>query len=147
MSGGKSVFKNWRDWLARFVPAELAGILGSYAGYLLVADAGVSPILAAYGAAFGENCGYYTVVFLRDWFALPRERRDLGQVVKAMVHDFGIAELLDTFVVRPGFTLASVALMGPAWGVGVAKFSADAVFYFLAISFWERRRTREESET
>lgn len=139
------MFKNWREWLARFVPAELAGIAGSYAGYLIVADLGVSPILAAYGAAFGENCGYYTVVFLRDWFALPPEKRRLGPVLKAMVHDFGIAEVLDTFVVRPGFTLAAVALMGPVWGVGVAKFSADAVFYLLAISFWERRRAREET--
>ncbi|ANY20206.1 hypothetical protein A6F68_01693 [Tsuneonella dongtanensis] len=140
------MFKNWRDWLTRFVPAEVAGIAGSYAGYLLVADLGVSPILAAYGAAFGENCGYYTVVFLRDWFALPQEKRQLVPVLKAMVHDFGIAEVLDSFIVRPGFTVAAVALFGQGWGVGIAKFAADAVFYLLAIFFWEKRRARENAE-
>jgi hypothetical protein len=139
------VFANWRDWAARFVPAEIAGIAGSYAGYFLVAGSGISPIAAAFAAAIGENCGYYTVVFLRDWFALAPEKRKLATVLRAMLHDFGVAEVLDTFIVRPGMTLAAAALFGPAWGVGIAKFAADAVFYTLAITFWEKRRAREST--
>ena len=139
------MLKNWREWLARFIPAELAGIAGSYAGYLLVSGAGVSPVVAAYGAAIGENCGYYTVVFFRDWFAMPQGQRNVRKVTSAMMQDFGVAELLDTLLVRPGFTLGGVYLMGEALGIIVAKFSADAVFYFITIFFWERRRAREQS--
>ncbi|RYY34655.1 MAG: hypothetical protein EOP59_16230 [Sphingomonadales bacterium] len=135
--------RHWRDWLARFLPAELLGLAGSYCGYLLCAHLGLPPALAAYGAAMGENCGYYTAVFARDWFALAPEERAFGRVTRAMLHDFGLAEVLDTLVVRPGATLLAVTFLGTAIGIAVGKFAADAVFYVLAISFWERRRARE----
>ena len=51
---------------------------------------------------------------------------------------------------KPAEGVAHIARMvGPelsrTMGVGVAKFSADAVFYLLAIFLWERRRAREEN--
>jgi hypothetical protein len=144
--GGGTMLKHWRDWIARFLPAEAAGIAGTYAGYLLLAEAGGSPLLSAYGAAIGENCGYYLAVFGRDWFALPGDQRSAGRVVRAMIRDFGVAEVLDTLVVRPAVTLGAVALFGQAIGIAVAKIAADALFYLLAIIFWERRRTRESDQ-
>ena len=60
-----------------------------------------------------------------------------------MAHDFGLAELLDSSIVRPGVTLASVSLLGAALGIGVGKVLSDVVFYVLAIAFYERRRARE----
>lgn len=135
--------ENWREWLARFVPAEVLGLAGSYAGYLLCANAGLSPWIAAYGAALGENCGYYAAVFVRDGYALPAGDRNAGRVLRAMVHDFGLAELLDTLVIRPGATILAVSSFGHSWGIAIGKIAADAVFYGLAIAFWERRRGRE----
>lgn len=137
--------RNWRAWLARFLPAELLGLAGSYIGYIVCARLGLPPVAAAYGAAFGENVGYYSAVFTRDWFALPPEKRQTGRVLGAMAHDFGIAESLDFFVVRPGATLLAVSLFGEAIGIGVGKVVGDVVFYLLAITFWERRRAREEA--
>ena len=133
----------WREWLARFVPGELAGLLGSYLGYLVAIRAGLPPLAAAYGAALGENCGYYAAVFVRDWYALPATERRAGRVWKAMLHDFGLAEALDTTAIRPGATVLAVALLGTAWGVGVGKVVADLAFYLIAVTFWERRRRRE----
>lgn len=138
--------RNWRDWLARFLPAELLGLAGSYVGYLLCTRLGLPPVAAVYGAAFGENVGYYAAVFTRDWFALPQEKRQPVRVLRTMVHDFGLAEALDFFVVRPGSTLLAVNAFGEAVGIGIGKIVGDVIFYVLAIGFWERRRTREESQ-
>lgn len=140
MSGRK-----WRERLVRFLPAELLGLACSYGGYLLCVHAGLSPFLAAYGAAVGENCGYYAAVFVRDWFVLPRKRRQPRRVLRAMAHDFGVAEALDTLIIRPGATLLAVNLLGQTAGIAVGKFVADGVFYMLAIGFWERRRSREDA--
>lgn len=137
--------RKWRERLIRFLPAELLGLACSYGGYLLCVHVGLSPVLAAYGAAMGENCGYYAAVFVRDWFALPRTHRQPRRVLRAMVHDFGVAEALDTLVIRPGATLLAVHLLGQAMGIAVGKFVADGVFYVLAIGFWERRRLREDA--
>lgn len=133
----------WRDWLARFGPAELAGIVGSYCGYLGISALGLPPVVAAYGAALGENTGYYGVIAVRDWRAAPPAERRVSRIAANMVHDFGIAEVLDSFVVRPAVTLASVSLLGAALGIGVGKVLSDVVFYVLAIAFYERRRARE----
>lgn len=139
------IARNWRSWLARFLPAELLGLAGSYAGYLLCVRAGLPPLVAAYGAALGENIGYYAAVFVRDWFALAPDQRRPGRVLRAMVHDFGFAEALDSFLVRPGATLLAVTAFGEALGIGIGKIVGDVIFYALAITFWERRRAREDA--
>lgn len=133
----------WRHWLARFGWAEACGFAGSYAGFFGLSAVGAGPELAAFGAALGENAGYYGTIFLRDWRALPSGERRLRPVLLAMLHDFGIAEALDTLVVRPGITLSTVSLLGEAMGVGAGKIAADVVFYALALVFYERRRARE----
>lgn len=133
----------WRDWLARFGWAELGGLVGSYAGFIALGLLSGSAVAAAYGAAMGENAMYYGMVFLRDWRAADPKSRTPGRVLGAMAHDFGIAEVLDSLVIRPFATLACTAALGPAPGVGVGKISADAVFYVLAIGFYEWRRARE----
>ena len=142
-TGMAGAFGNWRDWLRRFGWAELCGIAGSYLGYLLAQHVSASPAIAAYGATFGENSAYYSVIFLRDMRSHPAAERSKGKVLLGMMHDFGLAEVLDSLAVRPGLTLLAVALLGQVLGVGAGKVAADLVFYLLAIAFYERRRARE----
>ena len=130
-------------WLDRFGWAELAGLATSYLGYHLIASTGAGGVVAAFGAAIGENVGYYTVIFLRDLRALPAGERHPRRVARAMLHDFGIAEGLDTLILRPGLTWGAVALLGPVWGIAAGKFLCDLAFYGIAITFYERRRARE----
>jgi hypothetical protein len=131
----------WRHWVGRFGVAELVGLIGSYAGYGLLSKGG--PVAAVYGASIGENCGYYATIFLRDWRATPPGDRSAMRILGAMLHDFGLAEALDSFVIRPGVTGLAVVLAGTAWGVGLGKVISDLVFYAFTIAFYERRRARE----
>ncbi len=130
----------WYSWVRRYGLAELAGTLGSYAGYYVVTLAGGGPALAAYGAAFGENIGFYGVVGGRDYSALPAPRSPakLLRMLRNLLAEFGAAELVDFLIVRPGTTWLAVWLLGPALGVIVGKVVADAVFYTIAVTAFER---------
>lgn len=133
----------WRHWLDRFGWPELIGLVGGYLGYIVADRLGAGTVVAAYAAAMGENLGYYALVFARDWRALAPGQRSARRVLAAMLHDFGLAEVLDTALIRPGLTWLAVRGLGSALGVGLAKFAADAVFYALTILFYERRLRRE----
>ncbi|HEV7707624.1 MAG TPA: hypothetical protein VGP16_05475 [Asanoa sp.] len=124
-----------RDWLARYAPAEAAGITGA----LLAAAAVDSPGAAAIAGTVGENVGFYAMIFVRDLRAGGRP----AQVVRDMVVEFGPAEVLDTLLVRPAaIYLATRALGTTTAGVVAGKVAADAVFYTIAIIGYELRRSR-----
>jgi hypothetical protein len=141
------MLQKWREWIGRYGWAELCGTLGSYTGFFVTLWLSGSVIAASYGAALGENIGFYGCIGTRDY----QRRRAQGAaistslfaaILKDMVTEFGVAELLDSLVVRPGATFLAVTMFGQTAGVLIGKISADAVFYALAIGFYERRKAR-----
>jgi hypothetical protein len=113
------------SWLRRYAPAELCGLLGAVAGYLLALAATGHAAPAAYAAAAGENIGFYG--FLRA--------RRVGSV-RALVVEFGPAEVLDSALVRPACMALATAALGPL-GVLAGKLAADLVFYAPVIATYE----------
>jgi hypothetical protein len=140
------IARNWRTWVARYGWAELFGTMGSYVGYYLAhALIGISA-MAAYGAATGENIGFYG-------YFMWRTRRDqrlqgtgqtFARTLRDLVYEFGTAELLDFLIFRPGATFLAVSLFGSAAGVLIGKIVADVIFYSLAAAFYERRKARQQ---
>jgi hypothetical protein len=132
----------WYLWLRRYGAAEIAGTLGSYLGFYAVALAGGGPVLSAYGAAVGENIGFYGIVGGRDLAALPAPRTNASmlRLARNLLTEFGTAELVDFLIVRPGVTWLAVAAFGPVIGVVVGKLAADAIFYTIAVTAFERLR-------
>ena len=136
-----------RTWLARYAPAEAAGL----AGAVLTAGAadrlGVA-VVTAYAGAIGETLAFYLVIVTRDVrrrpasTSVPRTLRDLAV-------EFAPAEVLDTFVVRPAAMYVAPLLLGSmAVGVIAGKIAADVVFYALAIISLELlRRQRVQGAT
>jgi hypothetical protein len=145
----QALAKNWREWLRRYGIAEICGTIGSYAGFLIVASVADSMVAASYGAALGENSGFYGYIFAREVVALYSAGgrlsvRQLPKIVKDIAYEFGTAEILDFFLLRPGATFVAVALLGQGIGVLVGKVAADLVFYALAIGFYERRKAKRQ---
>ena len=107
-------------WLRRYGPAELIAIVGA---------------AAAYGAAVGDAVAYYGLL-------LAREARARGAftAARALVVEFGPAEVLDAALVRPACMVLAVAALGPVVGVVVAKLAADLVFYVPVIVTYEATR-------
>jgi hypothetical protein len=132
----------WVGWVRRYGLAEVAGTIGSYLGYYGVALAGGGPALSAYGAAVGENIGFYGVVGGRDLAVLPSPRTPgaILRLLRNLIAEFGTAELADFLIVRPGATWLAVWAFGPVIGIIVGKLVADAVFYTIAVTAFERLR-------
>lgn len=149
--GLKSFAANGRGWIARYGWAEVAGIVTSYLGYFGTLKATNSPIAGAFGAAIGENIGYYACIIWRELRARlrtdgPLTWKLLVGTAWALLLEFGVPELLDSFIVRPGSTYLAVAMFGPTAGIVVGKFSADAVFYVLVISIYQRLKAKRSAQ-
>lgn len=131
-----------RDWVRRYLIAELAGIAGAFAAAVIAAPWSEDRLaLIVYAASIGESIGFYVgfliTRYIRDDIAgSPRQR--VAVVVAAMVVEFGPADLADTFVVRPAAMFGGSLITGNVvLGVIIGKVVADLVFYGLAITSYE----------
>jgi hypothetical protein len=85
----------------------------------------------------------------RGWQAqimarLTSVRQTIGfllQILRNLVAEFGPAELVDPFLLRPAFlALAMHLIPGVHWAVMIGKVAADLIFYTVAISSFELRQ-------
>ncbi len=137
-----------REWLGRYAPAEVAATLGALLGAGVAAWFG-GAAATAYAGAIGEAIAFYAVVFVRDQRRSSRRSGDGSpwRTLRGLLMEFGPAELVDTFAVRPlAMYLATVLIGHVATGVLVGKVAADVVFYTLAIIGYEIRRSATTPE-
>ena len=134
------------EWLRRYVPAEIGGTLGALAGGLLVYRLSHSSALTAVGGTWGENLGYYLVILGREIganrSALHQGRwRTSTRMLRNLVVEFGVAEALDSFLLRPLLVYAALSLTGSVpLGLLAGKLAADMGFYTVAIGMYELRK-------
>lgn len=141
-------------WIARYLPLEVLGTIAAIAGAAAAYRATNSLVAAAVAGTVAESVGYYALVVvrgIRGHLASRRVRRHRRAAERAfvatvltlrgVVAEFGPAEVLDTFLVRPTLLVAATSALGPnptGWLVG--KLAADAVFYAVAIVSFESGR-------
>jgi hypothetical protein len=134
------------EWLKRYFPAEIVAIIGAMTGGLVTHYLFNNPILTALGGTWGENLGYYGKILYSDVKA--RKEMDekitfigLVKVLRNAVVEFGLAEYLDSFLIRP-----SAMYFFPKWtgnvalGLFLGKISAYVTFYAPTIFFYELRK-------
>jgi hypothetical protein len=149
LTSGFLMFHKPKEWSKRYFLPEVAGILSALLGthfiYLLNSDASI--VAAAYSAAWAENIGYYSVIFFRDHRTHRLENGDAGilacirAVIRNMIIEFGTAEVIDSFLLRPscmmlGFTLFKDHSIATVFG----KLIADIGFYAIAVCGYEFRK-------
>ena len=95
--------------------------------------------LVGIAAALTEGVGFYAVAGIAVWReqrrAFPDRRRTgiLIRVLGLLLFEFGPAEVLDSFLVRPLAIMLGVQLLPDvAWGLIAGKVVADIAFYILA---------------
>jgi len=144
-----------REWLSRYGPAELISLPATLIPAWMVLHWSGNAVAAALAATWGGNIGYFGTILLRDvWLARRRYRaedrqyniRSFGKNLRALLIEFGVAEALDTLLVRPLMMYYFPRWLGNfSWGIIAAKFAADITFYLPAIFFYElsKKRYRE----
>ncbi len=135
-----------KEWLRRYLPAEITAIIGAMAGGLITHYIFDNPILTALGGTWGENIGYYGKMLHVDIRARIKvdETITLTGLVKVLrnsVIEFGLAEYFDSFLIRPLTMYFFTQWAGNiTLGLFLGKISADITFYAPTIFFYEFRR-------
>ena len=124
-------------WIVRYLPAEIVGTAAMVLAGLAVTIWTDNAALVALAALLGEIVGFYAVLAI----TIYAEQVQVSQTVRAamgrtgllLVAEFGVAELLDTLLLRPAALLLGVWLLpDPLWGLLAGKVAADIVFYAIA---------------
>ena len=141
-----------KEWLWRYGPAEIISIPATLIPAWIAYNATQAPIAAALAGTWGGNIGYFGTILLRD---IWQTRKELGREnrkytwhtfrrnLRALVIEFGIAEVVDSLLVRPLLMYwLPLLLHDLTWGILAAKLVADISFYLPAILFYELSKKR-----
>ena len=142
-----------REWARRYLPAEalsvLATLVGAATAWHLAPGREVAAALAGTWAGnvayFGWLLGQDVVQTRRQLRAAgqPYTRRTLGRNLRALVVEFGPAEVLDSLLIRPTLMVWLPRWLGSrSTGILVAKLLADVTFYVPAIISYELSKKR-----
>jgi hypothetical protein len=126
------------EWLHRYVPAEVASLIGALLGAQLAWTLSGSAGAAAVAGAWGETAAYYSTMLARE---LIRTRGAVLVTLRELVLEFGVAEALDSLLVRPALMYTAGQLFSDLrLGVLLGKLGADVFFYVPAITAYELRK-------
>ncbi|UPL48023.1 hypothetical protein [Hymenobacter sublimis] len=142
-----------REWLRRYLLAEVLSVGATLAGAGLVWHLAPNQDLrAALAGTWAGNVAYFGWLLGQDVQLArrtlraqgrPYTRRSLGRNLRALVVEFGPAELLDSLLIRPALLYWLPRWTGSrAGGVLLAKFAADVTFYIPAIISYELSKKR-----
>lgn len=136
-----------KEWGARYLPAELLSVIVTMLVALLVFEFTGSQLTTAVVATWVGSGVYFGYILVMDMRFARRQRHAHGhrytwqtfvQNIRALFVEFGVAELVDLFIIRPALMYYLPIWMDSlAWGTLVAKLAADLSFYAPAIVGYE----------
>lgn len=144
--------KKLAEWFWRYIPAEIFASICALLGALMGWNLSGNRVVAALCGTWGENLGYYGRISFQD----IKERNaklknkhkkytiiDFLKNMRNMIIEFGPAEILDSFVIRPFWMWFLPHAIGNfTAGVVLAKFAADVTFYGPTIIAYEWRKRK-----
>ncbi|MFD2718919.1 hypothetical protein ACFST9_09345 [Hymenobacter monticola] len=141
-----------REWLRRYLPAELLSAVATLVAAGLVMRATRSGARTALAATWAGNVAYFGLLLALDVRQTQQARRrrgyaytwrTLGQNLRALAVEFGPAEVLDSLVIRPDLLYYLPRWLGHfAVGILLAKLLADVTFYIPAILSYKLSKKR-----
>jgi hypothetical protein len=128
-------------WLRRYLLAELVGTpCALLCGFAPRASSPAPPAAAALAATWGENLAFDGVMLGREP-ARRRGLRALPPILRDLAIEFGPAEALDRFLLRPAAIYTGLLLAPhPALGMVAGRIAADVTFCPPAILSHELQR-------
>ncbi len=135
-----------REWLRRYLPAELLSAVATLAGAWAALHLTHSQLSAALAGTWAGNVAYFGYLLGQDVRLArrrchaqnrPYTRRTFGRNVRALAVEFGLAEVLDSLLIRPALLYYLPRWLGFTAGIVLAKLLADVTFYVPAILSYE----------
>lgn len=140
-----------REWLRRYIPAEIIGTVTALAGAWIVYAQTGSYLAAAGSGWVGEGIGFFGYFITLELIVnharhagqpfFKRVGRTIASAGTNLLVEFAPAEIIDSFIIRP-FAMYIVPLYVHPYPLGflIGKFAADILFYAIAIVGYELRK-------
>ncbi len=140
------------EWVKRYGLAEVISLTLTVVASWLTFKFTNSNISTALAGTWAGNIGYFGTILIQDILLAIKQLEHSGKKysaetfyknARALFVEFGIAEIFDTFLIRP-----TLLYYFPIWldnlslGVIVAKFAADITFYVPAIISYEMSKKK-----
>lgn len=135
------------EWIKRYGLAEIISLTATVSASWLAFELTNNNLTTAITATWVGNVGYFGTILIQDIQLATNQLRSKGkeysletfyQNVRALFVEFGVAEIFDTFLIRPTLLYYFPLLIGNrTLGVVIAKFAADITFYIPAIISYE----------
>lgn len=142
-----AVKQKLKEWAARYLPAELLSVIVTMIVALLTFKITGSNLTTALVATWVGSGVYFGFILAMDIRFARRQRHAHGlrynahtftQNIKALMVEFGVAELVDLLIIRPALMYyLPLWLESLALGTLIAKVAADLTFYVPAIIGYE----------
>ena len=141
-----------REWVRRYGPAEILSVVATLAAVALTFRATGARTTTALVGTWAGNVVYFGWLLFADIRRTRRAlhqrgtrytTRTLGRNLRALAVEFGPAEVLDSFLIRPALMYWLPLWTGSlGWGSLAAKLAADITFYLPAIASYELSKKR-----
>ncbi|MFC5269860.1 hypothetical protein [Adhaeribacter terreus] len=141
-----------KEWLKRYLPAEILSVVATLLAASLTFKYTQSGIKTALAATWAGNLFYFGYILILDvWQTYKAVRQNSkGYTFKTFIRnlralfiEFGLAEVFDSFLIRPVLMYYLPLLIGNlSWGILLAKLLADVTFYVPAIIGYEFTKRR-----
>ncbi len=139
--------KKIKNWIKRYGPAEIVCSIFAVLSASVIYSLTKNDILTALAGTWGENIGFYGVIGFRDVRASRKNHKENGKnytifsflkTIRAMIFEFGPAEILDTFFSRPLMMYMFPKITGNIQtGIFAGKIAADIIVYIPIIISYE----------
>lgn len=140
-----------REWLRRYIPAEILGTIGAVVAATIVYSHSHSYLAAAGAGWVGEGIGFFGYFITAELISNSktyRHHRFIKRVALAagasstnLLIEFAPAEVIDNLIIRPFAMYITPQYIHPYMlGFLVGKFAADIVFYAIAAAGYEARK-------
>src|SRR5690349_10223935 len=111
------------EWGRRYIPPTFLSVILSLALGLTLQAIFHNPLVTALGGTWGDNIGFYGLIFYKDIKARRKIDKKLTligilKVIRNAVAEFGVGECLDSFLIRPFLMLLFPRLVGN-YAVGI----------------------------
>ncbi|QDA61190.1 hypothetical protein [Hymenobacter jejuensis] len=141
-----------KEWLKRYLPAEALSLLATLVAAWLAWHGTGSRVTAALAGTWSGNVAYFGYILASDVYRTHQQGFALGKPyttntllknVRALAVEFGVAELADSFIIRPALMYYLPLWLGSfSGGILLAKALADVTFYVPAIISYELSKNR-----
>lgn len=140
----KAISPKFREWWKRYWFAEVLSLFGGVLMASAVLHVSNNGIIAAFTSTWTQNIIFYGTIVWKD-FASHRQGSsstiNFLRTFRNMILEFGPAEYLDSFVIRPLYlVLLPSFISNYALAIALGTILADITFYIPVTSSYELRK-------